>query len=440
MHIDISRSRFDRTKSYSGVLALQGRVTLDADYNELQDIWKHQVRTSLLDVIGQAGVPRDAAGFKVTRTDNTPEDLRNFAISAGRMYVDGILVENAADTTYWQQPFGHLDRDLDRFEPDNAYVVYLRVWEREVTVVQDDDLREVALGIHGPDTTARSQVVWQVAAWKSPEAAKDDALREFGNRLDALRAPRGLARARARTPDDADQDVCSLSPEAMYRGRENQLYRVEIFRGGKADDNEPAQFVWSRDNGSDVYAISRLAGAEVTVADLGRDARSALDVGDLVEVVDDGLVDRMGRDPGESVKRFLYEVEDVDTLRRRVRLDREPRADSGEVGFDAALHPMLRRWDSSPTDVQEGTWLSLEDGVEVEFAPAAAGQQAYRVADHWLAPARLPTGDVAWAQNANGPAYLPPDGVEYHYAALAFVPKANTPLGELRKTFKPLVG
>ena len=65
MHIDISRYRFDARKAYSGVLALQGRVTLDADYNELQAIWRHQVRTALTDVIGQAGAPRDRAGFAV---------------------------------------------------------------------------------------------------------------------------------------------------------------------------------------------------------------------------------------------------------------------------------------------------------------------------------------------------------------------------------------
>ena len=388
-----------------------------------------------------------------TRAGQTSDKLVDLGISAGHMYVDGILVENAEATTYWDQPYGHLDREVDQVPGNSGYVVYLRVWEREITVVQDQDLREVALGIHGPDTTARSQVAWQVAAVpvdgtaaQAPKAWEDVV-------TGRLRAPRGQARARARTPDDAEQDVCSVSPEAMFRGQENQLYRVEIFRGGVAGQGDgddaaaaaggglPAQFVWSRDNGSDVYAISRLAGADVTVADLGRDPRSALDVGDLVELVDDGLVDRMGRDPGTSERRFLYTVEVVDTLRRTVRLDRDPRGDASAVGHDPDRHPLLRRWDGGPVEVQEGPWLPLEDGVEVQFSAPQQGQQPYRTGDYWLVPARRTTGDVIWPQDDDGPSFLRPHGVEYHYAALAFVPSAaNGAVKDLRSIFNPLVG
>src|SRR4051812_26162921 len=106
MHIDTSRSRFDAAKHYSGVLALQGRVTLDSDRNEQQDIWLHQLRTAITDMIGQAGVPRDAAGFAVDRTGPTGDQLPDLSLSAGRIYVDGILVENSAQTTYWTQPDG----------------------------------------------------------------------------------------------------------------------------------------------------------------------------------------------------------------------------------------------------------------------------------------------------------------------------------------------
>lgn len=476
MHIDISRTRFDATKSYSGVVALQGRVALDSDQNELQAIWRHQVRTALTDVIGQAGAPRDHAGFAVGLAGQSPDKLADLTVSAGRMYVDGILTENPADTTYWEQPFGHLDPDVDRLSTD-GYVVYLRLWEREATVVQDDDLREVALGIHGPDTTARSQVVWQVAAL--PVGGNvESATKAWQEALDTrLLASRGQARARARTPDDADQDVCSVSPEAMFRGQENQLYRVEIFRSGVAGSGDlnanggatvkgtngtvkagakgaakktgqsaeagslPAQFVWSRDNGSYVYPISRLAGAEVTVADLGRDLRSALDVGDLVEIVDDGSMDRIGRDPGVSVERFVYTVTEVDTLRRTALLDRDPAVETGEVGHDPDLHPLLRRWDAGPVSVQEGSWLPLEDGVEIQFAEPSDTQQPYRTGDHWLIPARRTTGDVIWPQDPDGPAFRPADGIDYHYAALAHVPAAaNGKITDLRVLFNPLAG
>ena len=111
------------------------------------------------------------------------------------------------------------------------------------------------------------------------------------------------------------------------------------------------------------------------------------------------------------------------------------------MGHDADLHPLLRRWDGGPVELQEGAWLPLEDGVEVQFAARVTDQQPYRTGDHWLIPARRSTGDVVWPQHAAGPAYLPPDGVEYHYAALAYVPSAaGGNLGDLRKLFDPLAG
>lgn len=455
MHIDTSRSRFDPAKHYSGVLALQGRVTLDQDHNEQLSIWLHHLRTSLTDVIGQAGAPRGAAGFAIKRTGATGDKLADLSVSAGRMYVDGILVENPADTTYWSQPDGHLDHDVDQLPEDTAYLVYLRVWEREVTVVEDPDLREVALGIHGPDTTARSQVVWQIAAFPfGPNGPGNDPVATW--RANPPYPRRGLLQARARTPDDAAIDVCSVSPEAMFRGRENQHYRVEVFRSGPAKAPEatartsrratartaataPGQFVWSRDNGSFTYPITALAGTEVTVSDLGRDRRSALDVGDLVEIVDDASVSLLGRDIEPSTMRALFTVTAVDTVHDVVTLDRDPAGEAGQVGHDPDLHPLLRRWDAPAADIEEGAWLDLEDGVQVQFPGSGNDPTTYRSGDFWLAPARRTTGDLVWPQDDQGPAALPPFGIDYHYAPLALIPASpKAAVSDLRSVFDPL--
>src|SRR5262249_22108505 len=45
---------------------------------------------------------------------------------------------------------------------NQIYWVYLDVWERNITWIEDDSIREKAL--NGPDTCARSKVVWQVKA------------------------------------------------------------------------------------------------------------------------------------------------------------------------------------------------------------------------------------------------------------------------------------
>ena len=54
---DFSRQTFDRTKHYDSVLMQQGRVQLDADWNEQQAIHQHRVETEAQDVIGLSGAP-----------------------------------------------------------------------------------------------------------------------------------------------------------------------------------------------------------------------------------------------------------------------------------------------------------------------------------------------------------------------------------------------
>ena len=43
---------------------------------------------------------------------------------------------------------------------DGLYVAYLEAWERHITALEDETIKETALG--GPDTTTRTKTVWQV--------------------------------------------------------------------------------------------------------------------------------------------------------------------------------------------------------------------------------------------------------------------------------------
>jgi hypothetical protein len=86
---DFSRKTFIPHKHYSGVLMQQGRVQLDADWNEQQAIHQHRTETEALDVIGPCGVPRASDGFKIGQTP----DSTDLTISPGRIYVDGLLCE-----------------------------------------------------------------------------------------------------------------------------------------------------------------------------------------------------------------------------------------------------------------------------------------------------------------------------------------------------------
>src|SRR5207249_761779 len=79
------------------------------------------------------------------------------------------------------------------------------------------------------------------------------------------------------------------TPDARYRGPENQLYRVEVHAGGEAKD---ATFKWSRENGSVVFPVDELDGTWVQLASLGYDDKLDLDVGDHVEFTDTAYASR----------------------------------------------------------------------------------------------------------------------------------------------------
>jgi hypothetical protein len=200
-----------------------------------------------------------------------------------------------------------LDREKHKL-PDLPFLVYLHVWERHVTHIEEEDesraggIREV--GLRGPDTTTRTQIVWQLGGLPltaqevllANNAGKRAALAE--EKLSALRA-RSRSSMLARTqPKNGDDNPCLFSPESRYRGPENQLYRVEIHKGGPAWDgvrdgedrpsgnkDDAATFKWSRENGSVFFPIRDVDGDIVTLEHLGRDGRFGLKADDWVEIV-----------------------------------------------------------------------------------------------------------------------------------------------------------
>lgn len=471
MNGDFTRDTFNPANHFSRVLMQQGRVQLDADWNEQTAILLHYMRTLAMDILGAHAGPGGAWGFEIITKTPTPDwnarkdkwndiglttdrinaltnaidNNNNAIIDAGRYYVNGILVENHYPILYTEQPsctLGDKARIGDLRGTEGLF--YLDVWERHITYVQDDHIREVAL--NGADTCTRAQVVWQVKFLDKAQlsARADDRLAtHMSNKFNALEGLLGrkteelpLLRARAKTPRGAPSpELCAVSPESRYRGLENRLYRVEVHAAGTGMDEAVngtvgkavATFKWSRDNASVVFPIVSLDGTTAIVANLRRDQCAQLKPGDWVEVCDDDFALR-------EQSRPLAKVATVDRDENKVTLT-WPNGVSAErrLSYDETAtrnkHPLLRRWDHDGSLAKDqgalpvtesDSWIPLEDGVEIQFAQG--GQ--YRVGDYWLIPARVATGDVEWPkeslENGSAPTKRPPHGPKHHYAPLLY--------------------
>jgi len=438
---DFSRDTFDSFRHFSRVLFQQGRIQLDADANEQSAIALNFLRQLAADLIGPHGGPAAHCGFEVRRSDGrrSPSDLK---IGAGRYYVDGILCENdRADATYRRQP--DLPVDPGQELPPGLFLVYLDVWERLITWIEDNRIRDPALG--GVDTATRAKVVWQVKVDRAPELTCTDreVLEPFWEERKQHWQPPNRGRLRALLGILKDQSP-KLGPGSRprYSGHGNQLYRVEIHHG--SDAGRPT-FKWSRDNGSVAFPIGRIEGSKVTLRSMGVNEGQPLEKGDWVELVTDSCVLR--GEPGH-----LYRVAAVGSETMTVDLAPRDSVEPPPIGeSQLPLHPLLRRWDqrepeatSAPAGdgsvpLTEDQPLDLENGIQVIFdsAPRDAGAPRYRSGDYWLIPARAATQDIEWPRDDGGnPLSEPPRGVEHHYAPLAIVaPDSGNPV-DLRRKFR----
>lgn len=515
---DFSRDTNDPRKHYSGVLMQQGRVQLDADWNEQLALQLYRTELEARDVIGACGVPKKVGGFEIGLAPGG-QDL---TISPGRIYVDGLLcesdaarvpirfVQNAPNraevdnlwvdggalaqgqwveisaanksgtdllritdvdtqlhrltfganvTAYQNQGPAHIRRvatlltqpdfpaasiaDLitggASAQPaspptqsplgsppssglaDGVYLVFLHAWKREVTALDDPHIREVALG--GPDTATRLKNIWQVKLLRvgpsspptspagSPPTSPPGGDLKCGSDFaewDALvAAPTGLMNAQTKPPQD-EIDPCLLPPTAGFTRLENQLYRVEVQRGGARGE---ATFKWSRDNAVVRTSITDVNGAVLTVADVGRDEVLGFAGGQWVEITDEESVLK-------GAPRQLAQIDQIDPTTREVTLKTTP------TGLNGRKNLQLVRWDQTADVGADGVamtddWIDLEGGVQVLFT-----EGVYRAGDFWLIPARTATGEIEWppfARPNTDPAAQPPLGVQHHFCRLALV-------------------
>lgn len=398
---DYSRPVRSRGKGYASVLAQQGRVGLDSDWNALAEVVDTRLRLLALDCLGRFHISRQTPdAFQITAW---PADL---AIGIGRAYVDGLLVENlgsgprvqdqASDrlvgpmrATYATQPFLP---DPAPLPTEGRCLLYLDVWQREVTSVEDPELRNVATG--GPDTSVRVQTPWQVRSMPIGERVTRET--EW-SKLDPwleLTEPSGSR----------------LTTRGSYAGFENHLYRVEIHDDGSK--GRPASFKWSRNNGSIALRIIgpiRSEGLDTAVPVRAPASHTVFaKPGDWVELLDDASEMAGKAGTMAPVAADNSAVSGLVVLEGQV-----------DAPVDPSRNARIQRWDHASDVTSEGVvafnpgqWIALEEGIELKFD---VERGRYHVGDYWSFAARTRDGSVEELDSE------PPDGPEHHYAPLAVV-------------------
>jgi hypothetical protein len=479
---DFTRITFDPVRHFSRVLMQQGRVQLDADWNEQAAILLHYLQALAADLIGPYGGPENNCGFAITEHGN------DFTIGCGHYYVDGILCEISStefsvasmskggksvtipsltvdnrqfNRDEWVEVIGNKDMhhykitNIDSKKHELAFdsalpansawlrrlisyrqqldypgatlsegvaLVYVDVWERHITPIQDDRIREVALG--GPDTATRAKVVWQVKViyqWSDGTKITNSKIFPLDkwNALVSAWNDQAACGLKARLkPGQASADPCIISYKSAYRGQENQLYRVEIHDGGKIDGKSVPTFKWSRDNGSIVAAwLGNNNDGGLIVSN----ARG-FEAGQLIELT--GNLDDLHGITG--------------TFRKIVKVENDALYIVPTESWNSDTPRKVRRWDQMETEdikltdgavpIKEGStdtdWFDLENGIQIQFQFGGR----YRTGDYWLIPART-NGTIEWPcelddrgqLNSDAPIAQSPQGITHHYAPLGII-------------------
>ncbi|MFM9595528.1 DUF6519 domain-containing protein [Streptomyces scabiei] len=412
MQGDFSRWTFDPRARHRAVLLQQGRVLLDADWNEQGQITAYHDEIRALDFLGRSGCPAESGGFELVGPDGrrpVGTAWEQLAITPGRYYVDGVLAEahDAGPGEDAPIPLSSLPDGLGPPEPKSPgrYALYLDVWTHHVTRDEEPELREAALG--GPDTTTRARTVWWIRTAPLATGAECSDLRDpswAGAPPGTLTVTLGRA--------EENPDPCRLSLSGGYTRLENQLYRVQIHdlpTGGAP------RYLWSRENGSVTARVegrTEVTGplgpeTELTLDRVGRDEELSIREGDVVELTS---ADRQLRgEPG-----LLATAGSPRGLTLPVKwLAGSPSADLGRA-------PIVRRWEGAPREIHPNA-VELENNIHVAF-----GVGEFHVGDYWLIPARSvrlvygiddEQGTIDWPKDAA----LPPHGPVHHIAPLAIV-------------------
>ena len=426
---DRARVSYDPSRKWRGLIAQQGRVTVEADWNEAAMIGDEHDRQAALDVIGPAGTPD--GGYAVTaapREDERSGSARHdLTIGPGTLYLGGERLNLTESVRYSAQP-EWLDHSTDpMWEAPHARrgrngrheLVYVLAAEQEVSAVEDPALADVALG--GPDTMQRRRILQRFVRCPSDSATCD------GSRdaLKASLADHGLMFDPASmTAASTARLAVSFPAAGGYLGAENQMIRVMV--SGIDDETGDPTIVWGFDDASFLYRVQAVAGSgstTLTLASAPVDSFHNPRLGQAVELLRDA-VKLTGTDFIASPTGLVSTVTVAyQPTSGTLVIAGGPATPAGPGGYpgdylDAGQTPQLylRVWHST-AHVQAGKPVPLGDtGVYVTLT----ARDGFHVGDFWHFALRAIQPGVVYPERYRD-APQPPDGPRTWACPLAVV-------------------
>lgn len=492
---DFTRFTFKRRQHYNAVRMQQGRVQMDADWNEQIDIQAHRERTEMRDIIGRCGVPEGEGGFRVAPIDAAAGDPGEvLAIAPGRIYIDGILCELEPSALVTLEGTGG-EGGHSQWRVNAGPALRAQQWVRIVGGGNDGTLIQVNELILADETASdqRAQVTFSV----------DDLAVAVGTTVSVrplttyevqpdypepteVTAGTWLAyldvweRHITALDDPAIREVALLGPDTATRSR--IVWQVKLQEVTSAEPSCDDFVAWAPTGGR-LAARAEPGGDDTDPCIIPEDAGYRRLENQLyrVEIHDDGRESgtptfKWSRDNGSLVVRLV----DVDTVHDKIEVS-HPRNDPiskfatddwveildeakilrGEPGIFIQIGEIegnhlaikdnpsgdtlptvgiVRRWEGGPpTEVDPSDWIALESGVEIRFDATS-----FHNGDYWTIPARTVTHDVEWPRDPSSdePLYLASQGILHHTCPLALLEHAAdgdwTLLHDCRDEFPPL--
>jgi hypothetical protein len=278
---DIARVSFDPTRQYRSVVAQQGRVTLEADVNEASRIASEALRLETIDLIGPVASPDGGYNLGLDASGNV-------AVMPGTIYLGGWRLRLDQPVELDNQP------DWLNMPPQQNFggpaVVSLLATEQSVSAVEDQPLREVALG--GPDTAARTRLMQHFLHLPSRGDTCDIAagavaaiLGADGVTLDP-KTLQLLYSARLQVgfvPPTRPPDPCEPPAQGGYLGADNQMVRVTVIEFNPQSGK--GTLLWGWNNASFLYRGTPSGPQALSLTPVPIDAEHAPQQNQAVEVL-----------------------------------------------------------------------------------------------------------------------------------------------------------